>query len=84
MKMLNVNPVYPDNPDPSLQGVVLLEGRIGTDGTVSGVKVLRSPHPELVRSAIEAVERWEFTPTLLNCVPVEVTITATLNYVLEK
>jgi TonB family protein len=80
-KIRNVNPLYPDNPDGSVQGVVILEGRIGTDGTLGQVKVLRSPHPDLERAAVDAFERWQFTPTLLNCVPVEVAITATMNFV---
>jgi len=84
MKIQNVNPTYPDNPDGSLQGVVILEGVVSVEGTVTDVKVLRNPHPELARAATEAFEQWVFTPTLLNCVPIEVTITATMNFALER
>jgi TonB family protein len=83
-KVTNVNPVYPDNPDTSMQGIVILEGRVGTDGTVGQVRVQRSPHPELTRAAIDAFEQWRFTPTLLNCVPIEVEITATMTFTLQK
>ena len=78
-KIGNVNPVYPD-PDGKLEGVVVLEGRVATDGSVTQAKVLRSPHVELERAALDAFEQWQFTPTLLNCVPIEVTITATMNF----
>jgi TonB family protein len=71
--------VYPD-PDGKLEGVVILEGRVATDGSVTQAKVLRSPHVELERAALDAFEQWQFTPTLLNCVPIEVTITATMAF----
>lgn len=79
-KIRNVNPVYPENADGTLQGDVVLEARIGTDGRVAGTKVVGSPHPDLARAAIEAFEQWLFTPTLLNCVPIEVTMTATMHF----
>ena len=82
-KIKHANPVYPDNPDGSIAGVVVVEGRIGTDGTISQVKVLRSPHANLSRAATEAFEQWVFTPTLLNCVPIAVSITATMNFAVE-
>jgi TonB family protein len=78
-KIGNVNPVYPD-PDGKLEGIVVLEGRVATDGSVTQAKVLRSPYVELERAALEAFEQWQFTPTLLNCVPIEVTITATMAF----
>jgi TonB family protein len=84
MKIKNVNPIYPDNPDAGMQGVVLLESKIGTDGRVSSVRVVQSPNEELSRAAIDAMEQWEFTPTLLNCVPIEVEMKATMNFNLEK
>jgi TonB family protein len=82
MKIRNVNPIYPD-PEGKLEGIVIVEGRVATDGTVTQAKVLRSPNPELERSALDAFEQWLFTPTLLNCVPIEVTITATLNFTVK-
>ena len=79
-KIRDANPVYPDNPDGSLQGIVVLEGRVAADGTITQAKALKSPHPELERAALDAFEQWAFTPTLLNCVPVEVSITATMHF----
>jgi TonB family protein len=84
MKLKNVNPTYPANPDGNLHGVVVLEGRIGTDGTVAGTRVLRSPYPELSQAAVDAFEQWQFTPTLLNCVPIEVMVTATFDFSVER
>ena len=84
MKIRDVYPVYPANADDSVQGVVVLEGKIGTDGTVLDTKVVRTPHPELTRAAVEAFEQWLFTPTLLNCVPIEVGMTATMHFSVAK
>lgn len=67
--------------------VVILEGRIGIDGYVNDIRVLRPSNtaattiePEFVESATEAVQRWVFTPTLLNNTPVEVIVTVTVMF----
>jgi protein TonB len=46
--------------------------------------VLREVHPGLDEAALEAVRQWEFTPTLLNCEPVEVVMTVTMNFTVER
>jgi TonB family protein len=76
-KIRHVSPVYPDGSSP---GVVTMEAVIGPDGLVTDVKVLRSPAPALAQSAETAVRQWEFTPTLLNCVPVPVIMMVTVDY----
>ena len=76
-KTRHVSPVYPDGSAP---GVVILEAVIGPDGLVNEAKVLRSPSPALAQSAETAVRQWEFTPTLLNCVPVPVIMTVTVDF----
>ena len=76
-KIRHVSPVYPDGSSP---GVVTMEAVIGPEGLVTDVKVLRSPTPALAQSAETAVRQWEFTPTLLNCVPVPVIMMVTVDY----
>ena len=76
-KIRHVSPVYPDGSSP---GVVTMEAVIGPDGLVTDVEVLRSPAPALAQSAETAVRQWEFTPTLLNCVPVPVMMIVTVDY----
>ena len=66
----------------SVSGIVILEAVIGSDGRIADVKVLRSV-PLLDDAAIEAVRQWEYTPTLLNGVPVSVIMTVTLNFQLS-
>jgi hypothetical protein len=52
------------------------------DGKVADAKVLRSI-PLLDSAALDAVRQWEFTPTLLNGVPVPVIMTVTVNFTLQ-
>ena len=65
-----------------VQGVVILEARVEKDGTVSSAQVLRSI-PLLDQAAIDAVRQWQFTPTLLNGVPIPVIMTTTVNFRLD-
>ena len=83
-KIADVKPVYPE-PASSTHtgGVVTMEALIGTDGTVREVRVVSSPHPDLDRAATEAVRQWEFTPTILNCTPIEVRMKVTANFVVR-
>jgi periplasmic protein TonB len=45
-------------------------------------RVLRSI-PLLDQAALDAVKQWEYTPTLLNGVPVPVIMTVTVNFTLQ-
>jgi TonB family protein len=82
MKYKHVAPVYPASlAAATVQGTVVLQGRIGTSGTVDELNVLSSPNPEFADAAAEAVRQWQFDTTLLNCVPVEVAIKVTVNFV---
>ena len=82
-KVRDVPPVYPPVAQSArVQGIVILEAIIGLDGRVSEVKVLRSV-PLLDEAAINAVRQWEYTPTLLNGVPVPVIMTVTVNFTLQ-
>jgi protein TonB len=79
-KVRDVRPVYPaDAMAAGVQGVVILELRIESDGTVGDVRVLRSI-PLLDQAAIDAARQWVFTPTLLNGVPTPAIITTTVNF----
>ena len=76
-------PVYPPIAQSArVQGVVIIEATIGPDGRVKDAKVLRSI-PLLDQAALDAVKQWQFTPTLLNGVPVPVIMTVTVNFTLQ-
>lgn len=66
-----------------IQGSVRLEAIISKDGTIQDLKVL-SGHPLLVKSALEAVSRWRYQPTLLNGDPVEVVTEIDVNFTLAE
>jgi len=82
-KTKNVKPVYPAIAKSArVAGTVIVEAVIGADGKVVDAKVLRSI-PMLDQAALDAVKQWEFTPTLLNGVPVPVIMTVTVNFTLQ-
>ena len=68
--------------DAKVQGVVLLDAMIGTDGTVKGLRLVQSV-PLLDHAAMDAVNQWQFEPALLNGAPVEVEMTITINFTLK-
>jgi beta-lactamase regulating signal transducer with metallopeptidase domain len=80
-KVTDVRPQFP----PSLHGSassshVMLEARIGVDGTIKDVRAVQPVDADVEDAAISAVKQWEFTPTLLNCVPVEVTMKVSMTF----
>jgi protein TonB len=82
-KVKDVKPVYPAIAQSArVQGVVIIEATIGPNGAVQEAKVLRSI-PLLDAAALDAVKQWQFTPTLLNGVPVPVIMTVTVNFTLQ-
>ncbi len=84
-KIRDVRPSYPAHlVSEEVTGIVILEGVVSTDGSVTGIQVRRDPHPDLAEAAIGAVSQWVFMPTLLNCEPVEVVITVTINFTVER
>lgn len=83
VKIHDVKPVYPADAQANrVQGVVILEALIDTDGTIAAARVLRSI-PGLDEAALDAVRQWKFTPTLLNGNPVGVVMTTTVNFTLQ-
>ena len=66
--------------DTGIEGRAVVQARIGIDGFVKEVRAMSQVDPSLANAAIAAVSQWQFTPTLLNCVPVEVNMTVTVNF----
>jgi TonB family protein len=79
-----VTPVYPQAAkDAKVQGSVVLDAVIGTDGNIKSLRLVSGPE-ELTRSAWDAVSLWTYKPYLLNGVPTEVETTITVNYTLAQ
>jgi TonB family protein len=78
-----VKPVYPQAAkDNRIQGVVVLEVKIATDGTVSEARVVTGL-PMFVQSALDAVRQWVYKPVFLEGRPVEAVSTITMNFAFE-
>lgn len=83
-KTKDVQPVYPDEArEARVQGVVILEVTVDAAGLVGDARVLRSI-PLLDAAALEAVQQWEFEPTVLSGRPVSVIMTVTVNFALQE
>ena len=83
-KIKDVKPVYPEDAQAAgIQGIVILETIIGTDGSVQEGKILRGV-PQLDKAALDAVMQWRYTPTLLNGEPVELVMTVTVTFTLNR
>jgi protein TonB len=75
-------PVYPPLARQArVQGTVRLEAVINKDGIIEELKVV-SGHPLLVQAALDAVRQWQYQPTMLNGVAVEVITTIDVNFTL--
>ena len=82
-KIRDVRPIYPQIAIINkVEGTVMIEAIIGVDGRVKDARVSRSI-PLLDRAALDAVNQWTFSPTLLNDVPVPVIITVTVAFKLQ-
>jgi TonB family protein len=65
-----------------MEGYVIIEALIGTDGTVKSATVLNKA-PLFEKDALEAVKKWKYTPTTLSGVPVEIIMNITVQFRLK-
>jgi len=83
-KLKHVSPEYPAAMLAGrVQGVVIVEAVIDTEGRVQSTKLLRAPNPAFGPAAVDAVRQWRYTPTLLDGVVVPVIMTVTVNFKLS-
>lgn len=77
-------PVYPTEcKAEGVQGTVLLRAVIGKEGAILNLEPLNKlVDARLVQSALDAVGKWKYQPTLLNGQPVEVMTVIEVNYTL--
>ena len=77
-------PVYPPLAKAArVQGTVKFEAQIAKDGTIQNLHLISGP-PLLVQAAMQAVQQWQYKPTLLNGEPVEVITTIDVNFTLSQ
>lgn len=79
-----VVPSYPDElRRQGIEGQVELQVGIDEEGNVGGVRILKSLHPYLDNSAVQALKQWKYEPVLRNGAPVPVVVTMTVNFTRE-
>jgi TonB family protein len=82
-----INRVEPNYPDEArrqqIEGQVVLHVIVGVDGAVKDLTVISGPQ-QLTQSALEAVKKWRYRPSLLNGNPLEVDTTITVNFSLQN
>jgi TonB family protein len=67
----------------SVEGVVEIEGRLGTDGVFTSARVVSAAHPELERAALETVARMKWDPARARGAAVDVPMTVTIEVLRE-
>jgi TonB family protein len=82
-----INQVRPEYPplakEARVQGTVTFGVTIAKDGTIANLNLISGP-PLLVQAAMQAVQQWQYKPTLLNGQPVEVVTTVDVNFTLSQ
>ncbi|MGH9219138.1 MAG: energy transducer TonB [Vicinamibacterales bacterium] len=79
-----VEPQYPPIAvNAQIEGMVILEATVGTNGAVQDARVLRS-HGVLDEAAVEAVRQWRYEPLRLNGVPTPFVLTVTVSFSLAR
>ncbi|HEY3439218.1 MAG TPA: TonB family protein [Paludibaculum sp.] len=63
-----------------ITGTVIVQGVLLMDGTLSSLRVIQSPDPELSASTLEAVSKARYTPAKLNGQPIEVVTVIEINF----
>ena len=80
VKVRDAAPIYPSVARAAhVEGLVIVEATIGSDGKVQNARILRS-NPLLDAAALDAVRQWEYSPTQLNGTPIAVVMTVIVNF----
>jgi protein TonB len=83
-KLFDVHPVYPEIARAAhVEGTVILEAMLDTNGRVTQLKVLRSVSL-LDQAALDAVRQWRYSPSIYYGRPVSVLMTVTVRFTLQQ
>ena len=79
--LTRVSPAFPDHlREADLEGEVRISARISAQGTVAEISVEEASHPDFAAAAEDAVRTWTWEEALLNCTPVDVSVTVTVHF----
>ena len=70
-----------------IEGLLVLEASIGKDGSVQALRTIDGEprlYGHVAASVVDAVKQWKYKPTLRQGIPVEVTTTITVKFVLDE
>jgi TonB family protein len=74
-------PEYPRRlRDAGIKGAVVAGGRLSRDGVLTSVRVLSATHPDLAAASLAAIAQWRWTAPRLDCVPIEASLTVTVEF----
>lgn len=77
-------PPYPDDVRRlRIEGRVIVQAVVETDGAVSDVKVVKSPDPQLSKVTLATVRKWRYEPASCDGVPVRAHLTMTATFRLD-
>ena len=84
LRVRGARPEYPRQlRDARIKGSVVVSGRVSTDGRLKDARVQTASHPDLGDASIAALTDWQWTAPRLDCVPVEISISLTIDFVLR-
>jgi protein TonB len=74
-------PEYPASAKHSrIEGTVVIQVEIDEEGNIAEMTILSAPDPSLAISALQTVHQWQYSPYLLNGIPVRVHTEITVVY----
>lgn len=77
-------PIYPEDArSERVQGVIILEAQVDTQGRVAAVRAIKGDDQRLVDAATAALKQWTYTPATLRGKPVAVYLTVTMKFSLQ-
>jgi beta-lactamase regulating signal transducer with metallopeptidase domain len=77
-------PEYPESlRNTTLEGTVIVEGKIGIDGIRTAMRVVSAPYPELAKAAVAMLSEEVWKPAYVRGVPVEVPFREQIDFVLR-
>jgi TonB family protein len=85
VKLVDAKPEYPESlRSAGIGETVILQGRIGVDGSLTDLQALSPTHPEFGEAALAAARQWRFVPTRLHGVTVETPISITVTFAADR
>jgi protein TonB len=85
MPTSSISPIYPEAAKTDqIEGLVIVQAFILTDGTVGETIILKSLRDDLDQSAIDAIQNTTFEPATADGNPVAVWISMPINYRLSE